>query len=399
MSNSIFKESHNIENVCFSPVRQVMANMRKFTDIGIKVIPFQIGEPDFYTPVSIIEATKEALDKKMTRYSSNRGSLNLKKAISSLLSSKNLFYNPDDEILMTVGGAEAIYCAITAFIHDGDEVIVPSPSYMNYKNDVAMSGGTVVDLPLREEDDFQINIKALEEKITDHTKMIVINNPSNPTGVVFREDVLRAVSEVAIKHDLIVFTDEIYDEITYDGVKCVSIASFEGMRERCIVMNGFSKAFAMTGWRIGYLAAPADAITAMLKVHQYTVTCIPTFTQEGLAKAMLSDSCMAEKNEMVKAFSRRRKLILECLKDIPEVSYAIPQGAFYIFINIGRSGLSGNEFASRLLNEKHVAVVPGNGFSDNANNFIRISFATSEENIKEGMTRIKDFIASVKTSN
>ncbi|MDC7245696.1 MAG: pyridoxal phosphate-dependent aminotransferase, partial [Sphaerochaetaceae bacterium] len=380
-------------------VRQVMANMRKYTDVGIEIIPFQIGEPDFYTPVSIIEATKEALDKKMTRYSSNRGSLKLKKAISTLLSAKNLSYNPDDEILMTVGGAEAIYCAITAFISAGDEVIIPTPSYMNYKNDVAMAKGTVIDLPLREEDDFQINIKALEEKITDHTKMIVINNPSNPTGVVFRKDVLEAVAAIAVKYDLIVFTDEIYDEITYDGVECVSIASFDGMKDRCIVMNGFSKAFAMTGWRIGYLAAPAEAITAMLKVHQYAVTCIPTFTQEGLAQAMLSSSCVADKNKMVASFSRRRKLILDCLKEIPEVSYAIPQGAFYVFINIGATGLTGEEFASRLLEEKHVAVVPGNGFSDDAVGYIRISFATSEENIKMGMQRIKDFIASVKIEN
>lgn len=391
----LFSESKHLESVKFSPVRQVMDKMREYINQGKDVIPFQIGEPDFFTPEAIIQSTKSALDKKMTHYAPNRGTLSLRRAIALQLASRGLAYDPEDEILVTVGGTEAIYDGIFAFIEDGDEVIVPAPSYMNYKNDIAMAGGTCVELNLRSENGFQIDVDELEAKITSRTRMIVLNNPSNPTGVVFTKDVLKAVADVAIARDLIVFSDEIYDEILYDGTECVSIATFEGMRERTIVMNGFSKSYAMTGWRVGYLAAPPEAIKAMLKVHQYLVTCIPTFIQEGLAQSMNQAECIKEKEEMFKSFARKRTLLFDCLATVPELIYTVPHGAFYVFLDVSKTGLDGNAFASRLLQEQYVAVVPGVGFSSDAENYIRLSFATSEENIVNGIKRIRSFIDSL----
>lgn len=391
----LFSESKHLELVKFSPVRQVMDKMREYINQGKDVIPFQIGEPDFFTPDTIIQSTKIALDKKMTHYAPNRGTIGLRRAVASQLSQRGLVYDPEDELLITVGGTEAIFDGIFAFINEGDEVIVPTPSYMNYKNDIAMAGGICVELVLRAGNGFQIDPDELESMITTRTRMVVLNNPSNPTGVVFTKDVLKAVASIAIAHDLIVFSDEIYDEILYDGIECVSIATFDGMRERTIVMNGFSKSYAMTGWRVGYLAAPAVAIRPMLKVHQYAVTCIPTFIQEGLSQAMNQVECLLEKEEMFKAFAQKRALLFDCLKTVPELTYTIPYGAFYVFLDVSKTGLDGNMFASRLLQEQYVAVVPGVGFSSNAENYIRLSFATSEGNIINGIKRIRAFIDSL----
>ena len=397
--NWAFPPSKNIEQVRFSPVRQVMENMNKYIREGKQIITFHIGEPDFYTPGSVIEATKIALDKRLTHYAPNRGSVNLRNSIAKLLSQRGMEYDPATEVLVTAGGAEAIFAGLFAFLNAGDEVIVPTPSFMNYENVLAMIGAKYVELPLTADDDFQINIKELEKKITDKTRMIILNNPSNPTGVIFTEKVLKSVAEIAIKYDLMVFSDEIYDEILYDDTKCVSIGTFEGMRDRAIVMNGFSKSHAMTGWRVGYLAAPAEAITSILKVHQYVVTCIPTFIQEGLAASMLQQECLEEKNQMVATFTKKRNLLMECLKKVPELTYIRPQGAFYMFLDVSKTGLSGTEFATKLLDTKYVAVVPGVGFSSAAEDFVRLSFATSEENIVEGINRIREFVDSVQKKN
>lgn len=327
-NKQLFAEPEHLHSVGFSPVRQVMEKMRTLERQGHQVIPFQIGEPDFDTPRCIVEATKQALDAKFTHYAPNRGSVEFRKAIGQLLFQKGLQYDPETEILVTVGGAEAIFDGVFAFLDKGDEVIVPTPSFMNYRNDIAMAGGRFVELPLRAEDSFQINITALKQAITPKTKMLIINNPSNPTGIIFTPDVLKQVAKIAVRYNLIVFSDEIYDEIVYDGTPCVSIATFPGMRERTIVMNGFSKSFAMTGWRVGYLAAPPSVITTMLKVHQYVSTCIPTFIQEGLASSMLSAECQADRRAMVAAFSRKRKLLLEGLSTIPQLRFPYLMGRF-----------------------------------------------------------------------
>lgn len=388
--------AERIRDIPFSPVRKVMERAKEIEGQGNKMVFFQIGEPDFSTPAPIVEATIEALRQHKTHYAPNRGTLSLRQAVSRDIAGKSgLQYNPEDEILVTVGGSEAINNAIMAFINPGDEVIVFTPAFMNYANVVRMAGGTVVPVPLRKENQLQIDPGEVANALTPRTKMMIVNNPGNPTGVVYEQSVLEKVAALAVKHDILVFSDEIYDEILYDDARCISIATLPGMRERTIVMNGFSKAYAMTGWRLAYLAAPAQLVTHMLKVHQYETTCAPTFIQEGVAAAMSLDVTGVEKARQLEAFTRRRKRLLSGLRAIPGLDFAEPKGAFYVLLDVSGTGLTGEEFASRLLEEKHVAVVPGVGFSPDCVEYVRISFAVSEEDIDLGLERIRDFVASL----
>lgn len=397
MSDNFYKGAKRLENMYFSPVRQVLEQASKLADEGHVVIPFSAGEPDFNTPVHIKEETIHAIEKNLTHYAPNRGILSLREAIAGEIERKNgISYDPKTEIILTSGGAEAVNNAFLAFIDPGDEVIVFTPAFMNYENMIEMAGGVMVAIPLEKEDGFQINTEKLEALVTEKTKMIVVNNPCNPTGVVYEEEILREVSRIAVEHDLLVFSDEIYDEIVYKGKSCRSIASYEGMKERTILMNGFSKAYAMTGWRLGYLAADIRLTNHLLKIHQYTTTCTPTFIQYGLAASICSEKTRNEKKEMVEAFSRRRKLLLKMLDETKGLSYITPMGAFYVFVDVSKTGMNGEEFASRLLQEKYVACVPGIKLGKECNDFIRISFATSDSNIEEGMRRIQEFIKGLE---
>lgn len=392
MEYKVIKGADRLNSMYFSPVRQVMEKVAKVKEEGHNVVSFSVGEPDFNTPSRIKAETIAAIENNLTHYAPNRGVLSLRRQISDYLKAiTKVTYQPEDEIILTGGGAEAINNAFLAFIDPGDEVIVFSPCFMNYENMIAMAGGTMVDVPLVKEDGFQINPEKLRLAITDKTKMIVINNPCNPTGIVYRKDVLEQVAEIATEHNLLVFSDEIYCEITYDHTEFISIASFPGMKERTITMNGFSKAFAMTGWRLGILASSADIVTKLLLVHQYTTTCTPTFIQHGLVAAMNSEQTLREKKEMVDAFARRRKLLLDGLDEIKGLSYILPMGAFYVFVDVSGTGMSGEEYSERLLYEKYVATVPGTKLGDKSGDFLRISYAASDDRIKEGLRRMKEF--------
>lgn len=382
-----------LENMYFSPIRQVGERAALLAEAGHTVIKFNVGEPDFNTPEQVKEATIQALKDNKTHYAPNRGTLPLRTAIAEKLKRlSNLDYDPKTEVLVTSSGAEAVNNAFLAVLDPGDEVIVFTPAFMNYENLINMCGAKMVGIPLKKENNFQISPEELETHITKATKMIVINNPCNPTGIVYTEDILGKVAKLAVKYDLVVFSDEMYNEIIYDNVTCRSIASYPNMKIRTITMNGFSKAYAMTGWRMGYLCADSRMISNILKVHQYTTTCAPTFIQIGLAATMNLPEVAKEIENMRQAFDRRRKLVMAGLDKIGNLEYIIPEGAFYIFVNVSKTGMDGDIFASRLLEEYYVACVPGSKLGDWCKDYVRISYANSDENLAKGLERISEFL-------
>lgn len=393
----ILQGADRLKTVSFSPIRVIMEKAREIGENGYDVISFSAGEPNFDTPASIKEATIKALQRNLTHYSSNRGVLALREEIAkkAKLETGN-DYNPETEILVTNSGAEAINHAIMANVNEGDEVIVFTPAFINYESLVKMCGAVLVDIPLKPEDGFQINIETVKSKITDKTKMIVMNNPCNPTGVVYSYEVLKELAALAVQNNFLIFADEIYNCLTYDGTHFYSIASFPGMKERTIVMNGFSKTYAMTGWRVGYLLVDERMMSHIVKVHQYSTTSGNTFIQTALAETMNAPETMKEVDAMVAAFARRKDLMTSLLDEISQLSYVSPKGAFYIMVNVAGTGMDGTAFADRLLKEKYVAVVPAIGLGKECGDWVRISFATSDEKIKEGMQRIKELIDTLQ---
>ncbi len=384
-----------LDNVKFSPVRRVLEKANAMEAEGRSVIHFEIGEPDFDTPDIIVRKTIKALQDKKTHYSPNRGELSLRVQIAKYLKDRcGITADPKEEILVTVGAAESIFASIAAFVNEGDEVIVLTPSFMFYENTVKMMGGKFVEIPLKPENGFQVDVAEVEKALSPKTKMIIINNPLNPAGVIFPKDSLMALGELAVRNDILLVTDEIYCEIVYDGEKCFSPASVAKFKDHVITINGFSKAYAMTGWRLGYVVAGKEHINAMLKVHQYSTTCLPTFIQLGAAEAMNAPECLAEVEKMRGVFEKRRNILMEKLAEIPGVSFVPTKGAFYLLVNISRFGMSDEDFADELIGEQGVAVVPASGFAASFKGHIRISYATSEENIREGMKRLKAFCAS-----
>ncbi len=360
---------------------------------GRKIVHLELGEPDFNTPAPIVESTIAALREHKTHYESNRGNAKLRQKIAAdIFSCQGVSYDPNEEILMAAGVAPGIFYSIMAFVGEGDEVITFQPEFMNYDIDIMLAGGKKVPIALQAENGFRINPDEVEKAITPNTKMMIINNPHNPTGVVHEAEVLEKLAALAVKYDLLVVTDEVYDKIVYDGKKAVSIATFPGMRERTILLNGFSKAYAMTGWRMGYIAADKGIMTPILRVHQYLATCIPSFTQAGLAESMDDPESLKCIDEMVETFAQRRDLVVSMLEDIPNVTFVKPQGAFYIMVNIAKTGLSGMDFAMRLLEEENVALSPACAFGQAYDDFIRISYATSMEDLKLGLTNFGRFI-------
>lgn len=392
----ILQGAERLKTVSFSPIRVIMEKAREMGEKGCDVISFSAGEPNFDTPAPIKAATIKALERNLTHYSSNRGVLQLRQEIAKKTKLETgSDYDPETEILITNSGAEAINHAIMANVNEGDEVIVFTPAFINYESLVKMCGAALIDIPLRPEDGFQINIDTVKSRITEKTKMIVMNNPCNPTGVVYSYDVLKELAGLAVEHNFLIFADEIYNCLTYDGVKFYSIASFPGMKERTIIMNGFSKTYAMTGWRVGYLLSDSRIMSHMVKVHQYSTTSGNTFIQTALAETMNAPETMAEVHDMVDAFAGRRVLMMSLLDEIGKLSYVTPHGAFYIMVNVSGTGMDGTVFADRLLREKYVAVVPAIGLGKECGDWVRISFATSDENIREGMRRIRELIDSL----
>lgn len=367
------------------------SGIRRFFDIANtmeNVISLGVGEPDFDTPWHIREEGIYSLEKGRTYYTSNAGLLPLREEISKYLHTRmNLPYTAD-EILVTVGGSEAIDVAFRTMLNPGDEVIIPEPCFVSYVPCVRMAGGVPVRIALEEKDEFKLTGKKLKEAITDKTKMVVLPFPNNPTGAVMTAQELQVVADIIKEHDLFVLSDEIYSELTYQG-RHVSIASIPGMAERTVVINGFSKSFAMTGWRLGYAAAPREIIKQMTKVHQFIIMSSPTTSQYAAIEALKNG--MDDVENMRAAYNERRRFLVKALNDMGIPCFE-PYGAFYVFPNISRFGMSSEEFATKLLKEQKVAVVPGDAFGKCGEGFLRISYAYSIENLKSALEKIQNFI-------
>jgi aminotransferase len=368
------------------------SGIRRFFDIAATmqdVISLGIGEPDFVTPSNILQAGIKSLADGDTHYTSNSGTAELRRAISGYIARLyGLEYNPDSEILVTVGVSEALYLIMTAILDAGDEVIVPEPCFVAYMPEVTLAGGTPVAVATRFEDNFEVSAEAIAAAITPRTKAILIGYPSNPTGAVMPRHKLEAIASLAEKHDLLVISDEIYDRLVY-GQPHTQFASLPGMRDRTVVLSGFSKSHAMTGWRIGYAAGPKDMVAAMRKVHQYTIMSAPTTAQAAALEAILSAE--PDVHMMVEEYDRRRKLIVSGFNALGLTCFE-PRGAFYAFPRITASGMSETDFAEHLLQEERVAMIPGSAFGDSGIGYCRASYATAYEKIEEALVRLRRFM-------
>lgn len=373
-----------------SPIRR-MFDMSKGMD---NLVSFVIGEPDFVTPKNIIEAAKKSLDEGKTHYTDNSGILELREAIAGKLKEYDkVEYDPKTEILVTCGGMQALYLTMATLLDPGDEVILADPSYVNYTGQVKMCYGVPVYVPVYEKDGFNFTGANLRKAITSKTKAILLNSPANPTGGVATRDVMEEIARVAVENDLFVIYDEVYKYLLYDNLEFCNIAALEGMRERTIVIDSFSKSYAMTGWRVGYLAGPKEVVEKMPKLHENICSCVTDPSQYGAVEALLGNQdSVAYMNQQ---YLERRNLLVDGINAIDGLSCNRPKGAFYAFINITKTGMTSEEFAVRLLKQEKVVVAPGSGFGKSGEGFIRISYATSTEKIREGLKRIRHFVESL----
>ena len=367
------------------------SGIRRFFEIAEErdeVISLGVGEPDFATPWAARDAAITSLEQGKTSYTANRGKRELREAIADYVADRfDLGYDPDEEIIVTAGASEAVDLAFRAFVDPGDTVAIAQPAYISYEPGVIFAGGEVLPVPTREEDDFRLTVEGLEEAGAADADVLVLCYPNNPTGAIMPAEDLEPIAEFAREHDLTVFSDEIYAELTYDG-EHTSIASFPGMRERTVVFNGFSKAHAMTGLRLGYALGPADAIGAMNKIHQYTMLSAPTTAQHAALEAL--DSCENDVREMVEQYDRRRRFVLSRFREIGMDVFEA-KGAFYCFPEVPE-GFTAEEFAEEVLREQGVAVVPGDIFGDVGEGHLRVSYATSLEDLKQALNRIEAFV-------
>ena len=373
------------------------SGIRKFFDIAQEMkdaISLGVGEPDFDTPWHIRDEGIYSLEKGKTFYTSNAGLKELREEISRYTYRKQgiLYEHPTREILVTVGGSEAIDIGFRAMVDPGDEVLIPQPSFVSYEPCAVMAGAKPVIINLKAENEFRLTAQELEEAITDRTKILVLPFPNNPTGAIMERKDLEAIAEVILKHDIYVMSDEIYSELSYKG-KHVSIAEFPGMKERTILINGFSKAFAMTGWRLGYACGPEHIIEQMTKIHQFAIMCAPTTSQYAAVEALRNgDEDVAE---MRTAYNQRRRYLVHAFREMGLECFE-PYGAFYIFPCIREFGMTSEEFAMRFLKEEKVAVVPGTAFGDCGEGYLRISYAASLENLQVAMDRLKGFVEKLR---
>lgn len=368
------------------------SGIRKFFDIAAKIegcISLGVGEPDFDTPWHIREEGIYALEKGKTYYTSNAGLLELREAISKFTSARyKIDYNPQSEVLVTVGGSEAIDIALRAVIDYGDEVIIPIPCYVSYEPCALLAGAKVKTIPLKQENDFRLTKSELEAAITPKTKVLILNYPNNPTGAIMEEKDLKELIDIIIKHDLLVISDEIYAELSYYKPH-ISMASLPGMQERTILINGFSKAFSMTGWRLGYACGPASIIKEMTKIHQFAIMCAPTTSQYAAIEAL--NNGLTDIKKMRDEYDKRRRYLIWRLKEMGLDCFT-PYGAFYVFPSIKKFGLTSEEFALALLEKEKVVVVPGSAFGATGEGFIRISYAYSLNDLKKALDRLEHFI-------
>lgn len=371
------------------------SGIRKFFDIAKDmegVISLGVGEPDFETPWHIREEGIYSLEQGNTIYTSNAGLKELRQEIEKYMKRKyRLEYKWDTDILVTVGGSEAIDVALRSVIEPNDEVIIATPCFVSYEPCAILAGAKVVPIALKKENDFKLTPEELESVITNNSKILLINYPNNPTGAIMTKEDLEKLSEVIIRHDLLVISDEIYSELTYSGTHC-SIAAIPNMKQRTIVINGFSKTFSMTGWRLGYACGPTEIIRQMTKIHQFAIMCAPTTSQFAAVDALKYGDKDVE--EMKTAYDERRRYVIYRLREMGLPCFT-PQGAFYIFADIRRFGYSSEEFALKLLNEEKVVVVPGNAFGESGEGFIRISYAYSLESLKMALARVEKFLRKI----
>lgn len=378
--------SHRVQSVPPSGIRRffdIAATMKDVISLGI-------GEPDFVTPKPILDAGVASLYRGETQYTSNSGTLELRQSLARHLNELyRVDYSPETELLITVGVSEALYLALTAILDPGDEVIVPQPCFVAYTAEVVFAGGVAVPIGTRVENDFQVTAEEIERAITPRTKAVLIGYPNNPTGAVTSRENLAQIAQLAEKHDLVVISDEIYDQLVYGGFEHICFPALPNMHARTILLGGFSKDYAMTGWRLGYAAAPPDLLAAMRKVHQYTIMSAPTTAQAAGLEALEHGAPFVR--AMVAEYDRRRKMLIAGLNTLGLDCFE-PKGAFYAFPSIVKSGMDENQFAEALLQEERVAVVPGSAFGESGAGFVRLSYATAYEKLEEALNRMERFM-------
>lgn len=376
------------------------SGIRKFFDIVSEMgdaISLGVGEPDFETPWHVVDEGLYSLEKGRTYYTSNSGLIELRQEICKWYAARyDAHYSPKKECLITVGGSEGIDLALRALINPGDEVIIPEPSYVSYKPCASLTGAVPVTINLKNENSFKLTAKELSDAITEKTKILILSFPNNPTGAIMTKKDLEPIAKLAVEHDLYVISDEIYSELTYSEEPHCSIASLPGMAERTIIINGFSKAYAMTGWRLGYALAPEKIAGLMTKIHQFCIMCAPTTSQYAAIEALRNgDKDIAM---MRKSYDERRRYLYRRLMDMGMPAFE-PLGAFYIFPSIAKTGMTSDEFATELLKKEKLAVVPGTAFGDSGEGFIRISYAYSIDQLREAMDRIEHFLKELHFSS
>ena len=388
--------SNHMDTIQLSRIRQIGEKAGEMAKAGRSVIKLQVGEPDFDTPQPIIDAAIASLNRRETHYAHNRGTIELRQALSEKLRRDNgIEADPVKNILTVCGCAEALLCAVVGLMDPGDEMIVIEPTFINYVQLTRMAGCTPVIIRADENNGWLPDPEEIEKAVTPHTRLLLLNTPCNPTGTVYPLEILQEIARIALKYNLIVISDEVYEKLIYGAVKHISIASLPGMAERTVTINGFSKAYAMTGWRLGYIAADEALILPMLKMHQYATTCLPVFVQAGALEALQNGADAVE--SMRKEYEHRRDVLAGMLRQIDGLKLDhVPDGTFYMYPNISAFGLKSEEFVMRLLDETGVATTFGTAFDQRGENNIRISFANSLENLIEGAKRIGKFTAGLR---
>jgi aminotransferase len=393
----VWREFMQEKNYISNKVKEMpFSGIRKFFDVAAEmegVISLGVGEPDFDTPINIRKKAIESIEEGKTTYTSNLGTKELRKEISRYLKERfQLEYDSKDQVIVTVGASEGIDIALRALIDPGDEVLYHEPCYVSYMPCIVMAGGVPVPIVTRNENQFRLTPEDLEKAITPKTKVLLLNYPNNPTGAIMEKEDLEKIADILVKNDILVITDEIYSELTYGGRKHVSIASLPGMYERTIVLNGFSKAFAMTGWRLGYAAGPKEIISAMTKIHQYVIMCAPTMSQYAGLEALKNSMDSVE--QMRLEYDERRQYVVERFRAIGMDCFE-PLGAFYVFPSIEKSKMTSDEFCEKLLFTKKVAIVPGTAFGACGEGFVRVSYAYSMKELKNAIDIIEQFMAEI----
>ncbi|OUO39499.1 aspartate aminotransferase [Megamonas hypermegale] len=388
------KFAKRIERILPSGIRAVNEKALAMERAGEKVIHFEIGRPDFDTPEYIKKACIESIERGDVFYTSNFGDMKLREAVAKYLNYHNHIPYTKDNVLITVGLSEAIFDVLTVILDEDDEILVPNPVWVNYVNVPNLLKAKPISYDLLEKNNYQPDIEELKSKITPKTKAIVLISPNNPTGSILKKDTLEKIAELAIENDLLVLADEVYERLIFDGEKHISIASLPNMIDRTITLNGFSKAFSMTGWRVGYVAAPVEFITQVNKIHQHNVICAPSFVQKAAITALQDEKNEVE--DMVKEYTRRRDYAVDAINKIDGISCLCPKGALYIFINISKLHKTSQEVADFLIENEKIALVPGSVFGSNGDEYLRMSFANSYENIVEGCKRLKNGVEKIK---